>query len=443
MPISAGMIAHLEQSPKTLCTLWRVEERRREVLVNWSLSSRANVQTRGGYLFKEAGTDGTDDAGAFSSNRLNGDGYLRFATKNNGTIHCGLSESNSGADADGIKWCIRVDADGTIKVYELGTLKATHTATARRLDWLKIRRIGATLTYWHNRSLIYTSTVASSATLHADASIATKYATIEQASFGHDPAIITVSNHTRRLTYNGELYTPGPLTPSQLEKNAGLETDNAEITWVLSSEGFNRNDLRGGRWNHARVEIITVNYEDLTLGPARRSVGYIGEIKFKANQFTAEFRGLSQLLSQETNEKTSALCRVKRFGDQRCGVNLTNYSHDATISMVSDALRFTVDLSPAKADNYFRNGTVYWRTGNNKLYEREIKGNVGNAIELAEPMPLEVEAGDTITLIAGCDRSRAACKSFANDENPSGTNIENFQGEPDIPGLSKVFQFPE
>ncbi len=443
MPISAGMIAHLAQSPKTLCTLWRVEERRREVLVNWLLSSRVNVTTRGGYLKKNAGTDGTPDAGAFSSNSLVGDGYFRFTVKLKGTIYCGLSESNTNAGFDTIKYCIRVDSDGTIRVYELGVLKATHTSTARRLDWLTVKRENNTVTYWHNRTLIYTSAVTSSATLYADSSIATLNATIERASFGKIPTVVRVSNHTRSLTYQGEVYLPGPLNPSQIEKTAGLAADNAEIAYVLASDGFTKNDLRGGRWNHARVEMITVNYEDLALGPARRSVGYIGEIGIKSNQFTAEFRGLAQLLDQETNEVTSSLCRAKRFGDERCGVNLTNYSHDTSVASVTDALRITLSLSPAKPDNYFQNGTIYWRDGNNKFYEREIKGNTGNLVELSEPMPLTVTAGDLVTAIAGCARTRAACKTFVNDENPSGTNIENYQAEPDIPGLSKVFEFPD
>lgn len=442
MPVSVAMKNHLAGSPLTLCTLWRVEERRRERLLNWETSSRTNVAARGGYLRKSGGTDGTPDAGAFSNQKLTGDGYFRFVAKRNGTIYAGLSPSNSGANYTAISFCIGVEANGTIKIYELGTLKHTG-GTARRGDWLVIRRIGTTVTYWHNRTLLYTSATSSTGNLYADASIATKNATIEGAVCGRIPTIITVSNHTRELTYDGEVYTPIPLTPSTISKSAGLAADNAELTAILSASGFTKADLVGGRWNHSRIEILTVNYEDLSMGPARKSVGYMGEVVIRNGQFTTEFRGLSQLLNQEAGESTSPLCRARQLGDERCGLDLTAYMFDATVTAVADALRFTINLSPAKANNYFRYGLVYFRSGNNFLYEREIKGNTGNALELARPFPLTVSVNDLVTVVAGCDRTRAACKGFANADNPSGTNIENFQGEPDIPGLTKVYQFPE
>ncbi len=442
MPVSVAMTTHLAGSPTTLCTLWRVEERRRERLLNWETSSRTNVAARGGYLRKSGGTDGTPDAGAFSNQKLPGDGYFRFVTRRNGAIYAGLSPSNSGANYTAISFCVGIEANGTIKIYELGTLKHTG-GTARRGDWLIIKREGTTVTYWHNRTLLYTSATSSTGDLYADTSIASTNATIEDAAFGKIPTVITASNHTRTLTYNAETYQPIPLAPSRLAKSAGLAPDNAELVAILSAGGFTKADLLGGRWNHARVEIITVNYEDLTMGPARRSVGYMGEVAIRNGQFTAEFRGLSQLLTQEVGEATSPLCRARQLGDVRCGLDLTPHMHDASISTVTDALRVTVNLAPAKANNYFQYGLVYFRSGNNLFFEREIKGNTGNAIELARPFPLAVQAGDLVTLVAGCARTRAACKSFANADNPSGTNIENFQGEPDIPGLTKVYQFPE
>jgi uncharacterized phage protein (TIGR02218 family) len=436
------MIAHLASSPLTLCTLWRVEERRRERILNWATSSRVNVAARGGWLRKTDGTDGSDDAGAFSNQSFSGDGYLRWVTKRNGTVTCGLSTSNSGVNVAGIDYAIQIDGNGLFVIYESGVLKYTGP-TVRRGDWLIIKRIGTNVTYWRNRTLLYTSEASEAGTLFADASLTTKLATIEGAYFGKIPTVIAVSNHTRSLTYNGEAYTPVPLTPSRLAKSAGLKPDNAELAAVLTSDGFTKADLRGGRWNHSRVEIISVNYEDLTMGPARNTVGYIGEVNLRNGTFTVEFRGLSQLLAQEIGEATSALCRAKQLGDERCGLDLTDHMFDCAIATVSDGLRISIDLSPAKDSNYFQYGLIYWRNGNNHFYEREIKSNVGNSLELARPMPLQVQVGDLVTVIAGCARTREACKAFPNPDNDSGTNIENFVGEPDMPGLTKVYQFPE
>lgn len=50
-------------------------------------------------------------------------------------------------------------------------------------------------------------------------------------------------------------------------------------------------------------------------------------------------------------------------------------------------------------------------------------------IQLFEPVPYPLTIGDTLTAIAGCNKSIEACKNF--------NNIINYQGEPHIPGEDK------
>jgi uncharacterized phage protein (TIGR02218 family) len=46
-------------------------------------------------------------------------------------------------------------------------------------------------------------------------------------------------------------------------------------------------------------------------------------------------------------------------------------------------------------------------------------------------MPYPVAAGDTVTVVAGCDRRRITCVGrFA--------NIANFRGAPDLPGQDSI-----
>jgi uncharacterized phage protein (TIGR02218 family) len=443
MPVATAMKNHLADWTTYLCHLWKIEERRREILINWETSSRVNVAARGGWLKKNGGTDGSDDAGAFSSHSFAGDGYLKWTTRLTGTVYCGLSTSNGGATAADIDFAIRSDADGTIKVYEGGVLKATMSGTARKGSWLTVKRAGTQITYWHNRTLIYTSAASSSGALFADASIVTRKAVIDQVVFGKNPTVITVSDHTRRLTYNGEVYVPMPINPTRLVQASGLKPDNAEISHVLTASGFTEADLRGGRWDFARVEQITVNYLDLTMDKARRSVGYFGEIKIQNGMFTVELRSLKQLLSQDIGRITSALCDAWRLGNFECGLDITDYMHDTSISSVTNSLTLTIGLGSPKANGYFEYGLIYFRDGNNHFYEREIKNNVGNVLTLHRPFPLSISPGDLVTVIAGCNRTRAKCRLFPNPDNPSGTNIENFQGTPDQPGLQKLLKYPD
>jgi len=438
LAISAAMKTHIEGSATYLAHLVRIEERPREIPIHWASAARVNVLARGGKL------KATTAAGAgFSTQGLVGDGYLRFTVRSNGTVYCGLSTSNGGATEATIQHAIRVDANGTIRVYESNVLKATAATTARSGDWFYVKRAATTnaITYHHNRSLIYTSALTPSAALFADAAITTSGATIEQAVFGTSPAVILATDHTRKLTFNSETYTPRVLLPTRFSRSDGLKPDNAELIHILQAGGVTETELRAGRWDYARWEFMTVNYLDLSMGVAQHAKGRFGEFRIDNGRFVAELRALSQPLSQPLGQIVSSLCDARQLGDDRCGQPLDNYMHDADVT-TSSGLTITVNLSPAKADGYFQYGLFRFRSGNNRFYEREIKNNAGNVITLQRPFPLTITAGDDVTLIAGCVRTIEACKTFVNPDNPSGTNVENFQGSPFSPG-SSVYRFPE
>lgn len=455
MAISATMITHLAQAATYLCHLWRIEERPRECVVHWSATGMANVVARGGYLRKNGGTDGTDDASAISITGLTGSFYVKYRTRLDGTVYFGLAANNGTAAASSINFAIRVESNGTIKVYELGVLKATSTTTAKAGDFLRVQRDGTTLSYWHNRTKIYTSATASSATLYCDTSIVTTGATVNEAVFGYVPTVINVTDHSRSLSFQSETYTPLPMLPTQFSKSAGLKPGNAELTHILSSNGVTEADVIGGRWDYSRFDFIAVRYLtttaalyslsstiDPTTDIAQWMKGQIGEIKLNNGRFTAELRSLSQPLSQEIGGIVGSLCVAPQLGDYLCGQPMDNYTHDTTVASAS-GLNVTVSLSPAKADAYFEYGLLRFRTGQNAFYEREIKNSVGNVLTLQRPFPFTPLAGDFVTVMAGCNRTRAKCKTFVNPANPSGTNIENMAGAfPDTPGTSKVYRFP-
>jgi uncharacterized phage protein (TIGR02218 family) len=439
--VTEAMKTHLASSPMTICTLWRVEERRREIPVTWP--TKTNLAVRGWSLKKNAGTDGTEDAGAFShsSHKLTGDGRFRFRSDRKGTVIVGLSNTNGGVSSASIQFAIKVDFGGNITVLESGTVRATASGYRRHHDlWIRVK--SNVVTYWHNRTLLYTSALTPTFPLYPDCSIATTGASISQSALALIPTVITLSNHTRSLVWQGETYAPAPMNPSALNLSEGLKVNNAEVSYILSADGFTKADLFRGRWDNARVELWAVNYADLTMGYARHAVGRFGEIRPGNGTFATEFRGLSQLLDVEVGDVYSSVCRARRLGDQICGLPLADYMHEATVTAVTDDQHFTVNLSPAKAAGYFDNGEIYWLSGNNKYNFGEVKHNAGNAITL-KPLPtMQVSVGDVVMLVAGCGRTKEVCKTFVNLENPSGTNIENFGGQPDIPGLRKVYKFP-
>lgn len=438
------MKTHLAQAATYLCHCWRIEERARECVVHWSATGKVNVLSRGGYLRKTGGVSGTDDAAARSINAFNGDMYAKFRTRLDGTVYFGLATNNTTAAASSINFAIRVDSAGELRVYEAGVLKYTHATAAKSGDFLRVQRVGTTITYWHNRTKIYTSLTATSSALYCDTSLVTSNATINEAVFGWPPQVITVTDHTRRLTINGEVYKPLPIQPTQYVRSAGLRPGNAELTYIFSAGGVTSADARGGRWDYARFEFFSVNYLDLTMGVSQKMVGDFGEIKYNNGRFTAELRSLAQPLSQEIGVVVGALCVARQFGDFDCGQPLDNYTHEGSVAAVTNKLVLTISIGSTKADGYFEHGLIRFRTGENKFFEREIKNNDDNIITLQRPFPFLPQTGDFITVIAGCNRLLAKCKTFVNVNNPSGTNIENFsRGYPFTPGNNKVYKFPD
>jgi uncharacterized phage protein (TIGR02218 family) len=71
---------------------------------------------------------------------------------------------------------------------------------------------------------------------------------------------------------------------------------------------------------------------------------------------------------------------------------------------------------------------VTFLTGANAGAQREIRlhGEDGQLF-VYDPLPFDIEVGDDVRLVAGCDKTLATCRDKFN-------NVINFRGEPFIPG---------
>lgn len=57
-------------------------------------------------------------------------------------------------------------------------------------------------------------------------------------------------------------------------------------------------------------------------------------------------------------------------------------------------------------------------------------------VTLFQPMPFDIAIGDAVTIAAGCDKTLAVCRD-------SFDNIDNFRGEPHVPGNDLFFRIPD
>ncbi len=90
--------------------------------------------------------------------------------------------------------------------------------------------------------------------------------------------------------------------------------------------------------------------------------------------------------------------------------------------------------TPQGASSVFDYGKVTFTSGENNGLSMEVKTYVLGTLVLQLPMPYAIEAGDTYSLVQGCDRSFVTCRDRHD-------NVINFRGEPHLPGQDKLYQF--
>ena len=231
------------------------------------------------------------------------------------------------------------------------------------------------------------------------------------------------------------------------KKSASFAVDNLSIIGTIDTEtvptGFSEEDVLGELFADADVDIWLCCWTDLEAGLMPLKKGTLGTMTFRTSGFEAEMRGLSERLQRKVHRVYSLECDAV-LGDSRCGVTLTGspgFTRAVTVGVVTDNRTFEVDL--AEAENWAQYGLAAFIGGGNAGLSREIinhvaaGGSPGTAqITLLVPMPFDVQAGDTLNVVAGCDKTAATCiAKFA--------NIVNFRGFPLIPLLETVGETPD
>ena len=252
-----------------------------------------------------------------------------------------------------------------------------------------------------------------------------------------DTTVMGFTDHDTDLTVASQLYKSAVgYIPSAIQNNTELSPDNMDLMGIIDDDGIKEADLRAGRYDHADVRIFKDDYTDLPSGEIQSLVkGKLGAASLSDGQFTVELNSLANLLNTNVGERYGTLCPAD-LGDDRCKVIMGPFTHSLTVTSVpgSPQTRLTfLDTSQTEADDYFNGGICTWLTGNNAGYEMDIKDYVlsTGTLTLFEPMPFDIEVGDTATITAGCDKTNTTCKDTFN-------NIVNFRAHPHIPGVQKL-----
>lgn len=249
-----------------------------------------------------------------------------------------------------------------------------------------------------------------------------------------DGVTLGFTTHDRAITVDGVMCRPtGGFTPSAVAASNGLNVDDLEVVGALSSSAISAADLRGGRYDHAMVEISLVNWADPGAGRIVLKTGTLGEVTIADGQFAAEIRGLTEALQQNLGAVYSPECRAD-LGDERCGVDIGALAIAGAVADVTSDRVFAA-TALARPDDWLAYGRIRWLSGDNAGDVMEIKRQTGDEIELFDAPARPPQPGDMFTATPGCDRRFATCRDRFG-------NSLNFRGEPHVPGSDAVLDYP-
>lgn len=255
-----------------------------------------------------------------------------------------------------------------------------------------------------------------------------------------DGVIVRSTDNSRDMAFAGFVWSAAGYDMSAITNSVNDATGNVDLTGFFSTDA-QRADVRGGKYDHAKVEIFEINREQPPATVDDETVlwlftGYTGQADVKPNGhgYKIEARSLIQMLQQNVGSLTSGVCRAEfgsLTGDEPCGINPAGYTASASVVSVTSNRLIKASALTQMID-YFTGGKLTWTSGENIGEVAHVAQYAPGLVVLLRPAGLPIAAGDTFTVVAGCDHTIGTCAAKFN-------NATNFQGEPFLPGFDPWF----
>lgn len=228
------------------------------------------------------------------------------------------------------------------------------------------------------------------------------------------------------------------LTGSEATQKLGLSADSSELSGALNDDSLNEDDLAAGRYDAAAVELWLVDWSEPSLC-VMLAKGLIGEVKREGAAFTAEVRGVSDRLNQDSGRLYTATCSAD-LGDARCTVDLSlaGYRGEGAVTTLLGTSSFVASGLSSYGGDWFTAGKLTFTSGVNAGNSVEVKSHRNSGVVMLmlwQVMPEPIAVGDTFVVTAGCDKRSSTCHGRF-------TNFINFRGFPHVPGNDFVVRYP-
>jgi len=244
-----------------------------------------------------------------------------------------------------------------------------------------------------------------------------------------DSVEFAFTDHDENLTIGGTTYLSAiGFVPSAIERNTELQTANQSVKGIIDDDNIKVEDMRSGKWDGARIEIIEADWKTET-ELRDLMTGFLGEVDIQGEQYLSVLHSIESELAKPIGRTVQLRCDAD-LGDSRCKYVLT--SDPLTVTAVNSNLSF-VDIGLSATDGYYNSGRVEWLSGNNAGTVFDVKRYVelGDTVELYEPTPFPIEVGDTANIYQGCDKTIETCRDTF-------SNAANFKGFPNLPGVRAI-----
>jgi uncharacterized phage protein (TIGR02218 family) len=119
------------------------------------------------------------------------------------------------------------------------------------------------------------------------------------------------------------------------------------------------------------------------------------------------------------------------LGDAGCKVNLASYTTTNTVSPLTNKSVVTPATAFTQPDGYFTQGVITMTSGRNTGLAGLVQLHVNGTLQLNKPFLFPIAAGDSFSVVAGCDHTLSTCQSRFN-------NLTNYGGQPYIPSYESA-----
>lgn len=255
-----------------------------------------------------------------------------------------------------------------------------------------------------------------------------------------DGKVFGFTDHDREIAFDGATFRPDlgfETTVSTLEPD--FASGSAEVAGILLSPEISDDDLAGGLWDGATVEVFAVDWQDPEARVLMRRAE-VGEVTRSGKAFRAELRGLAHLFDQPRGRVFSHICDAD-LGDARCRVDLDagGFRAEGTVQSAIDGAALNVAGIGGPETDWFAGGRLEIVDGphagmTGEIVADRLDGAV-RVLALLAPLAVLPAPGSAVRLTAGCDKRFATCTGKF-------SNTENFQGFPHMPGADFALAYP-